>query len=343
MPKKISNSVRIGIVKAHYRRRANGSYEVRCSINKVPITGSGKTLAIAKENFLKNLNNANLEQDTVAKRFSLFQDFAEYWFETAKRPVVKFNTYKSQLSTYNSRIKPYFKGMKLRSITPMQIQPLLNELELNGNGRTAELVALLLGQIFQSAFDERLIPTNPMRGVRVLKHETNKGDALRYDEEAQFLRDLRDNKYRLSFLILLYAGMRRSELPTAQIKDGFIIVQNAKRRLTQRTTFRRIPITPMLQPYLSLASQEEISEAIKVDGDVLSHNFKRLCPAHHLHELRHTFISHCLECGVPREVVSVWAGHAADKTMTSLVYTHFSDEFMLEQGRKVSYAEKLKL
>ena len=74
-----------------------------------------------------------------------------------------------------------------------------------------------------------------------------------------------------------------------------------------------------------------------VRPDALTQAFKRLMPAHHLHELRHTFITRCQECGVPREVVSVWAGHAADGTQTSNVYTHFSREFMREQAQKVDY------
>ena len=73
------------------------------------------------------------------------------------------------------------------------------------------------------------------------------------------------------------------------------------------------------------------------NGAALTQAMKRLMPAHHLHELRHTFITRCQECGVAREVVSVWAGHAADNTMTSNVYTHFSREFMLKEAKKVAY------
>lgn len=69
----------------------------------------------------------------------------------------------------------------------------------------------------------------------------------------------------------------------------------------------------------------------------LTQAMKRLMPAHHLHELRHTFVTRAQECGVPREAVSVWAGHAADETQTTKVYTHFSKEFMLQEGRKVIY------
>ena len=98
----------------------------------------------------------------------------------------------------------------------------------------------------------------------------------------------------------------------------------------------------MLARYLQGVSEDELKEAIGYDSDVLTHNFKRLCPSHHLHELRHTFITRCQECGVPREVVSVWAGHAADNTMTSNVYTHFSEEFLLSEALKVDYYNRLR-
>ncbi len=37
------------------------------------------------------------------------------------------------------------------------------------------------------------------------------------------------------------------------------------------------------------------------------------------------------------DTVSVWAGHAADNTQTSNVYTHFSREFLKREGEKVNY------
>ncbi len=81
----------------------------------------------------------------------------------------------------------------------------------------------------------------------------------------------------------------------------------------------------------------EIDELRAVRPDALTQAMKRLMPAHHLHELRHTFITRSQECGVSREVVSVWAGHAADETQTTKVYTHFSKEFMKREGQKVIY------
>ena len=64
---------------------------------------------------------------------------------------------------------------------------------------------------------------------------------------------------------------------------------------------------------------------------------KRLFSNHHPHELRHTFITRCKECGVQSEVVSIWAGHSLSGTITTTVYTHYSDEFQLKEAEKGNY------
>ena len=126
----------------------------------------------------------------------------------------------------------------------------------------------------------------------------------------------------------------RSELAAARIEGDFISVICAKTRKGFRERRRLIPITPMLARWLP---GMDIAKLNVIRPDALTQAMKRLMPAHHLHELRHTFITRCQECGVPREVVSVWAGHAADNTQTSNVYTHFSPEYMLKEAQKVIY------
>ena len=55
---------------------------------------------------------------------------------------------------------------------------------------------------------------------------------------------------------------------------------------------------------------------------MLTKHIKDYLPSHHCHDLRHTFITRAQECGIKRELVSLWAGHAADSSITSTVYTH---------------------
>lgn len=138
-----------------------------------------------------------------------------------------------------------------------------------------------------------------------------------------------------ALLFLLYTRIRRSELASAQIEDGFVRVVCAKVRKGYRARSRLIPVTPMPARHLP---HMDLDALRKVRPNALTQAMKRLMPAHHLHELlRHTFITRCQECGVAREVVSVRAGHAADATMTSNVYTHFSAEFMKKEAAKIIY------
>ena len=177
-----------------------------------------------------------------------------------------------------------------------------------------------------------------MRLLKPPKYEEKNGHALTLEEEWELVRLIAESncapEVKSALLFLLYTGIRRSELSSAQVDGGFISVTCAKVRKGFQEKKRLIPITPMLARWLP---EMELDKLRTVRPDALTQAMKRLMPNHHLHELRHTFITRAQECGVAREVVSVWAGHAADETQTSKVYTHFSRAFMLQEGRKVIY------
>lgn len=347
MPSKFREIFNAKWFEKHCRLRENGTYEIRCTINGVALTGSGKDLDSATERFITALlsfvkhRKSQTEQKQEVKRV-LFCDFAEKWFELVKKPTVKEITYNSSLTVYNAHIKNFFKRAYLDELTAMQIQPLFTKLMEQKKTKTAQNVKVIINQIFKAAIAERLITFNPMDNVKVLKHHSRSGEALTYEEERLFLEKLNTSKFKLTFAIMLFCGMRRAELATAKIDENFVTVTNGKKRLSDVPSERKIPITPMLRPYLKKATKKALREAIGYSCDMLSRAFKELCPDHHLHELRHTFITRCQECGVAREVVSVWAGHAADNTMTSTIYTHFSDIFMISEAKKIDYYNRLR-
>ena len=108
----------------------------------------------------------------------------------------------------------------------------------------------------------------------------------------------------------------------------------SKERLGQNVVLRKIPFTPMARKVLPYIDFEK---AKAVNLNTVSTRMKRLLPDHHPHELRHTFVSRCKESGVASEVVSIWTGHLLSGTITSTVYTHYSDEFQLHEAEKVVY------
>ena len=138
-----------------------------------------------------------------------------------------------------------------------------------------------------------------------------------------------------AFLFILYTGIRRSELLSAKIiDDKWISIICAKQRNGRKEKNRMIPISPRLRQFLPLLNLDEIRSLYP---NRLSRTFKEWCPEHHLHDLRHTFITRAQECGISRELVSLWAGHKADNTMTSNVYTHFSEEYQLQEIKRFDY------
>lgn len=333
MPKFIKNQMKLkGGNVAHIRKKPNGTFEIRYRRNGLDISVSSKTLSLAKERFIERLNQLNT--DGTSKTV-LFSDFACTWLNVVKRPHVGDRTIDSYERTLKNYVFPAFGSVQLRNVRPLDVQKLLSDMLDAGNGRTAGMIYTLLKPIFDFAVAEEVIARSPMALIKKPKHEVKHGCALTLEEEKALTVRLlsSDSPLRWAFLFLLYTGIRRSELPSAELSPSWVTVVTAKTRKGENKKTRRIPVSPMLQPLLSEMTKERLSCNI----DTLTHDFPKFAPGHHLHDLRHTFITRCQECGIPREVVSLWAGHKADNTMTSNVYTHFSDAFQLSEIEKLTY------
>ena len=332
----------------HVRQKANGVYEARFRSGGYNISVSSKKYSQLKPKFMAALENYNKPKgvDEPPHEFptpekavdgKLFTDIAHRWLEL-KAPTIKQRTYDYYVQLFGANILPVLGFVKLESIKQSDVQALINDYIMQGKMRTATKIFQTLKAVFDFAVGEVLIEKSPMRLLKPPKYEEKNGCALTLEEERQFLSLLNTSKclpqIKDALLFLLYTGIRRSELAGARIEGQFVSVICAKTRKGFQEKRRLIPITPMLARWLPGFDMAALNA---VRPDALTQAMKRLMPAHHLHELRHTFITRCQECGVPREVVSVWAGHAADSTMTSNVYTHFSQEFMLKEAAKVIY------
>ena len=180
-----------------------------------------------------------------------------------------------------------------------------------------------------------------MKKIELPYHESKKGSALTKAEEKQlvdYCLSHKENAASDALLVMLYFGLRRSELATIRVEDNFLICTTSKQRQGRVEVDRKIPFTPVFRRVLPYV---DFQKAKEVKLSTIQTTFKRLFPEHHPHELRYTFITRCKEAGCNLEAVMLWAGHSFDKDVkTSAVdrgYTDYSDEYLLSEAQKVDY------
>jgi len=340
MPKEFQNLITIELP-VPVRQKPNGVFEARLRKFGLNLAVSSKDYEKLKPKFLAALTSCKLptsqEEPAEPAGTPLFEAVALRWFEL-KRPTVKRGTITFYESLFRASLLPAFAGRSIDGIRQSDIQSVINDYIEAGKPRTATKVFQALKAVFDFAVGDDLLEKSPMRLMKPPKYEEKNGCALTRAEERELIELIRESncapEVKSALLFLLYTGIRRSELASARIEGEFISVLCSKLRKGYQERRRLIPITPMLARWLP---EMDLDAMRTVNPNALTQAMKRLMPSHHLHELRHTFITRAQECSVPREVVSVWAGHAADNTQTSNVYTHFGEEFMLKEGRKVIY------
>ncbi len=131
------------------------------------------------------------------------------------------------------------------------------------------------------------------------------------------------------FAIGLYTGMRPNEYYSAKIDGEFIVAINSKRK-NGKVEFKKIPITPMLKPYLS-----GVTEFNFYVQNRIREKFHKILPKNKLYDLRTTFYTRCQECGVADVARNEFVGHSLGALGNT--YTDLSDEFLLKEGQKLKY------
>lgn len=334
MPKQFRKMFRHqGCVVRVYRRlsgKSHYNYEIRYRRDGYNVYASANNLEAAKQKFIDKLNE--VDKYGAAQTPSVpttIDGFANYFFENFYRRKVKAETLRVGLNQYKNHIATHFRNVHLRKITPKQCQELLDGLDEQGKGKTADDVHSLLNMIFKAAVKHSLIHTNPMDMVFHTKHEQQHGTALTKDEEKLLLSSTANTPQQLMFAIGLYTGMRPNEYETARLDGEFITAINSKRK-HGKIEYKKIPITPMLKPYLEGVDKIEFS-SLRIMRD----RFNKLFPNHKLYDLRTTFYTRCQECGIADVARDEFVGHSLGALGNA--YTDLSDEFLLREGNKFLY------
>lgn len=334
MPKTFRKEFRTQGCTAHVRKRRSGknswNYEIRYRRNGYNITASANNLDQAKHKFIEMLGSAEKcvknKERTIP---STFDKFANYFFEKFYKRKVGQSTFRVAMSNYKNHVVPHFGDMPLKSITADRCQELLDRLIDEDKVRTEENVFTMLNMIFKAAVKHGVMAHNPIDMVFHTKHEREHGKALTKDEERKLLEQTAGTPYQLMFAIGLYTGLRPNEYKTAVIDGDFIVANNSKRK-NGKVESKKIPITPMLKPYV-----EDVKDFHFTRLEQIRHKFNGILPDHKLYDLRTTFYTRCMECGVAEVATKTFVGHALGGMADT--YTDLSDEFLYTEGQKLKY------
>ena len=116
--------------------------------------------------------------------------------------------------------------------------------------------------MFDYAVVDGILPRSPMAKIKLIRYEQKHGIPLTREEEQAFIQNFFTNPdvYYQAFVFILYTGIRRSELATATMNDGWLCVSTAKQRKGMEEKIRSIPISPMLAKMLPFIDFHEIKK-----------------------------------------------------------------------------------
>lgn len=332
MPKSFKNAFKVEGQYIHYRKRIRGknscSYEARYRRHDYNISVSASTLEVLKQRFIKVLHDSEVKS-VMPNVPTNFHEFAMYYFENFRKRKVSKETFKNDMNRYKLYIQPALGSIKIKSITPAQCQAIIDERQAAGRTKSMVEIYSLLNMIFKMAIAHGILNINPLGIVMHEPHESVHGKALTKDEEKLLLSTTEGTPYHLQFAVALYTGLRPNELKSARIEGDFIVAVNSKRK-KKKVEYKKIPITPMLEPYLV-----GITELHFYVEQRIREKFRSILPSHKLYDLRTTFYTRCQECGIADVARDIFVGHSLGKLGNT--YTDLSDEFLLREGKKLKY------
>jgi len=314
----------------------------------------GTTKAKAKEELraIEDLINKKLFlPDVKVPRFS---EVARNWIDHKK-----LNLRETTWEVYEGHVRNHFQdldGFKINRITIATVEKFITDRQAQGmNIGTLRKVLVTLGQILNYAVRHKYIDHNPLReaerpGNHMQRNETQDQEHTKVLNPVQinaFLDQVKDQKYRMLFMLAIFTGARQGELlgfkwSDVNWKNRQIHIQRTFNKgrffaTKTKTSNRKIDLGPTvltelkkwklacLKNNMDLVFPNKTGEPINYSNMVQRHFLPALktasLPRIRFHDLRHTNASLRLESGENIKYIQTQLGHASP-TVTLNVYAH---------------------
>ena len=328
-----------GVYEAHYRRDGFKVFACAKDFKQMREKFTEKLLEQMSGQGSLPISPKRKETAATVHSNARFAEYLNEWLEI-KRKTCKESTCKEYERLSATNLMPAFGELSIANITRQALQQYLFQFIDEGKHRTAEKLHQILCCIFDLACEDLHI-LSPMKKIVLPYHEPKKGSALTKEEEktlVDFCIEHKDNEASSALLVLLYFGLRRSELKTISVENEMLTCTTSKTKMGRSEIKRSIPFTPVFKRVLPYVDFEK---AKHTNVNTIYTTFKRLLPNHHTHELRYNFITRAKEAGCNLEAVMLWAGHSFDKDVKSSAvdrgYTDYSQEYLVQEAQKINY------
>ena len=289
----------------------------------------------------------------MKRRWTLCE-WLEEWFEVYKKPNLSANSLRNIGQVLRLYIPDELKGRKLTDISAHDVEKLLAAIPYP---RSRVYARQVLFSAFDKAFKLDFVSRNIMLAVERVRYRKQHGKSLTMEEQRFFMERLETSRYKWLMLFYMLTGVRRTEALTLEWQDinpeeRLIHIKGTKTEGSDREILLTEEVAEVLEGQRKQNDREKEARkrgryhwapesiVFPFAAQQVSREFKKLCPNHHLHELRHTYITRCAESGVNITVCQQLVGHAtADMTLN--VYTHVMDEFKRKEAAKFRLFPKL--
>lgn len=219
------------------------------------------------------------------------------------------------------------KDVLLCKLSGLDIQKALNKIS---SSRIKKYTYNVFNNSLKQALKLGFIKNDIMLSVENVSHKYNVGQSLTVQQQDNFLKIIKGNKFELLYKFYILSGCRRSEAillkwSDIDFKNKLIHICGTKTDGSDRF----LPLFPAIQKIFDLLPKNT-ETVFDTTVDAVKSNFKRLKLKYNLpfklHDLRHTFATRCLENGISMKTIQHWLGHSRLET-TANIYTHVQTEF----------------
>lgn len=202
------------------QKKKSKIYEGSFMLDGKRYTVSSKSLAVCKrklEDKKYEVRHGKISDSSSMK----VDDWFEFWYENYKVLQVKPSSAYLYRNAYNNYVKQEIGKLAINKVKGSMIQAIYNKMNKKGYTRnTLEVLRAVLNGMFEQAFKDELISSNPVKRTTMPKaKETKEKEIMSKDLQQVFVTYAQKSELYYQIVVALYTGMRSGEIRALRWSD----------------------------------------------------------------------------------------------------------------------------